>query len=412
MPESLKLAVLGGSSIASPQLVEVLARRTDRPSMLVTLIGRTEAKLERVAALCTRLAERARVPLAVNATTNAARGLEGSRYILNQVRVGGYEARARDETFPHAFGVPGEETVGPGGLANALRSIPVVLDYCRLLEKWAPESLLINLTNPNSFIQYAALTYTRVQALGVCDSPIGLAQSVARLLGAAMEDVWVGYVGMHHFGWVTQVRWKGREVMPEVLARLEAAPGLPVEADLLRAIGAIPTSYLKYFYHPNRMLDAQRGSTARAEQLARLEAQVFSDYGDARLNHLPPSLEARGAHWYQDIVVPVLLAHFNNSRTTFVLNLANGTVIPWLPPQAIVELPAVVTSHGFYPLQPASAPPDVQAMLRMNAAMEMLWVEAVVERSREKALRAMMLNPLVRDVDQARGILDHIWPTK
>jgi 6-phospho-beta-glucosidase len=293
---------------------------------------------------------------------------------------------------------------------NALRTIPVTLECCRVIEQVAPEALLINLTNPSSYVQYAVARYTRVHVVGVCDSPVGLASAIAALLSAPLEEIWVGYVGMHHFGWVTEVRWKGRDVMPDVLARVEELPGLPVDAELVRAMCAIPTSYFKYYYHPDRMLARQRGQKTRAEQLLELEANILADYDNEKLDRLPQSLEARGAHWYSEIVVPVLVAHATDARAVYILNVTNSSTLAWLPPDAIVELPTVVTRHGFHPLQPPTVPPDIQAMVRTNAAFEMLWVEAVVERSYDKALRAMALNHLVHSLDQARAILKEIWP--
>lgn len=411
MADTIILAVLGGSGVATPALIQALTERSDRPPMEVVLLGRTEGKLARVAAVAEELARRARgEPLRVHATTDPERGLEGADYVLNQIRVGGYAARRYDETFPHAFGLPGEETFGPGGMSNALRTIPVTLEACRHIEKVAPQALLINLTNPSSYIQYAISRYSAVHVVGVCDSPVGLANGIAGVLGAPPEELWVGYVGMHHFGWVTQVRWRGRDVMPDVLARLDEFPGLPVDADLVRAIGAIPTSYFRYYFHPERMLARQQGKPSRAEQLMELEAKMLAEYEAGAGSGLAPSLQQRGAHWYEEVVVPVLLAHALDARRVFSLNLTNKATLPWMPAEAIVELPALVTRQGFYALDPPPVPPDVRAMLVRNAAGEMLWVEAVVERSYDKALRAMMLSPLVHNLDQARGILREIWP--
>jgi 6-phospho-beta-glucosidase len=409
MDSTIRLTILGGSGVATPEVVRALAKVSDRPSVEIILHGRTEEKLERVAGACRRLAAPASPPIRVRHTTDLAEGLEGTDYVLNQIRVGGYPARQRDETFPQAFGIPGEETFGPGGMSNARRTIPVTLDACRVLERVAPEALLINLTNPSSFIQYAITHYTKVKVVGVCDSPVGLARWIAAALEAPLQELWVGYVGMHHFGWVTEVRWHGRDVMPELLARAERVPGLPVDADLVGAIGAIPTSYFKYYYHSDRMLARQKGQRTRAEQLMDLERQMLADYESPAAAGAPESLDARGAHWYEDIVVPVLLAHAGDTRAVFIVNVVNGETLPWMPPDAIIEVPAVVTRQGMIPLEPAKAPADLQAMLRRNAAGEMLWVEAVVDGSREKALRAMMLNPLVHTLDQARAILDEIW---
>jgi 6-phospho-beta-glucosidase len=408
MSEKRKLAILGGSSIATPLLVQELVKRTDRPDFEVCLIGRTRDKLEKVAAASSVLAKDAKAPLKISFETEPRKGLDGADYILNQIRVGGYKARAYDERFPKQFGIPGEETFGPGGMSNALRTIPVVLDYCHIIEEVAPQALILNLTNPNSYIQYAASRYSKVNIVGVCDSPIGIAENIAAILKAPLDELWVQYVGMHHFGWVVHVFWKGQDMMPEILKQLANIPGLPVDADIAQAIGGIPTSYFKYYYHANRIFDKQKDQkTVRAEQLMELEAQVMSDYETG--SSLPASLNERGAHWYGAIVVPVMLAHANNTNQVFILNIVNGTTIPWMPAQAIVETPTLVTGHGFIPLQPAEAPLDLQAMVRLNATFEMLWAEAVVEKDYPKALRAMMLNHLVHDLDQAKAILKEIW---
>lgn len=414
MSESIKLAVLGGSGVATPELIRALAERPDRPPTEVVLLGRTPDKLAKVASVSARLALRAHAgggpALEVRHTSDMRRGLEGADYVLNQIRVGGYPARRYDETFPQAFGIPGEETFGPGGMSNALRTIPVTLEACHVMEQVAPQGLLINLTNPSSFIQYAVSRYTRLQVVGVCDSPVGLTRGVAAALGFPAEELWVGYVGMHHFGWVTEVHWKGKDVLPDVLSRLDSVPGLTVDAEIVRAVGAIPTSYFRYYYHPDRMLARQQGKPTRADELLALESRILAEYDDESLDRIPPSLEARGANWYQGIVVPVILSHALDARRTFILNVRNGTTLRWMPAESIVELPTLVTRQGFYPLDPPSAPPDIQAMVQRNAACEMLWVEAVVERSYKKALRAMSLNHLVHSLDQARDILKEIWP--
>jgi len=408
MAEKKKLAVLGGSSIASPVLVKELIARKDRPPFEVCLVGRTKSKLEKVAAASAGLAEKSEIPLEITHETDTEKGVEGANYILNQIRVGGYDARAYDEKFPQEFGIIGEETFGPGGMSNALRTIPVVLDYCRIIEKIAPEALILNLTNPNSYIQYAATRFSKVNIVGVCDSPVGIGEGIAAMLDIPYEELWVEYVGMHHFGWVMKAVWRGADMMPEIVKKLREVPGLPVDPEIARAVGGIPTSYFKYYYHSNRVLEKQQAQdTVRAEQLKELESEIISDYSE--MEGVPESLDRRGAHWYGAIVVPVMLAHANNANQVFTLNVINNTTVKWMPPHAIIETPTLVTGHGFVPLNPGDAPLDLQAMVRLNATFEMLWAEAVVEKDYDKALRAMMLNHLVHNLDQAKGILDEIW---
>ncbi len=408
MTKKIKLAVLGGSSIASPLLVQELAKREDRSPIEVCLIGRTIDKLKKVASACASYAADAKVPLKIYIETDPSKGLDGAHYILNQIRVGGYSARAYDESFPKKYGILGEETFGPGGMNNALRTIPVVLEYCRIVEQVAPNALMLNLTNPNSYIQYAASRYTNVNIIGVCDSPIGISESIASLLKIPVKEIWVEYVGMHHFGWVIKAIWKGQDLIPKILSNLKNIPNLPVDAEVARAIGGIPTSYFKYYYHPNRVFDQQKKQErVRADQLMELEAQVLDDFSSGK--EKSERLNQRGAHWYSAIVIPVMLAHANNSNEVFILNIVNGTVINWMPPESIVETPTLVNGKGFFALQPTEAPPDLQAMVRLNATFEMLWSEAVVEKDYSKALRAMLLNHLVHDLDQAKAILDEIW---
>lgn len=409
LADKKKLSILGGSSIASPIMVQELVKYANRPAFELCLIGRTREKLEKVAAVCMALAKKATTPLEISFNTDVAKGIADSDYILNQVRVGGYSARAYDDKFPHQFGILGEETFGPGGMSNALRTIPVVLDYCKIIEKVAPQALILNLTNPNSYIQYAATTYTNVNFIGVCDSPVGIAEGIAAFLGVPYQELWLEYTGMHHFGWVVKAFWRGVDLMPEIMKKIDQFKGLPVDAEIARAIGGIPTSYFRYYYHSNRVYEKQLTQpSSRAQQLMELEAQVLEDF-DKDKSKIPDSLLKRGAHWYGAIVVPVMLAHASNEERVFTLNVVNHTTVPWMPEQAIIETPTLVNGHGFVPLQPSETPLDLQAMIRLNATFEMLWVEAVVEKNRDKALRAMMLNHLVHDLDQAKGILDRIW---
>jgi len=378
--------------------------------MDVVLVGRTASKLELVGVLCHKLAEAGNVDLRISYTTDFKAALDGADYILNQIRVGGLQARAFDESFPRELGLPGEETVGPGGFSNALRTIPVILKYCRLAEKVAPNALILNLTNPSSYVQYAIRRYTPMSVLGICDTPVSLTRMIAQALELPYSELEFDYVGMHHAGWVTGVRHLGQDVTPQVLDRAERLTKLGVDPQLIRAIGAVPLHYFKYYFHPEHMLAKSVGRTTRAEELVTIQARMAELYAQPDAHERPDIYAKRGANWYKLIVVPVLLSLVRDSRQVFIVNVDNGCTIPWLPAEGIVELPCIVGASGAHPLTVGPAPLDVMAFSQCNCAYEMLAVQAIVEQSYDLALRALLLNPMIRDVEQARAVLEKVWP--
>jgi len=407
----IRFVVLGGSGVASPELVDVLLRSAgQRPPIEVVLHGRTRRKLEIVGGICREMARERPGDLEISYTTDLEEALEGADYVLNQVRVGGLKARAFDETFPREFGIPGGDTVGPGGFSNALRTIPVVLEQCRVIERVAPDALILNLTNPSSVIQYAVTRYSKVRVISLCNTPLDLAHYVARVLGVPLGQLSLDYVGMHHFGFVTGARWEGRDVMTVVLERVAGFPELGIDAEIIQALGVVPCPYLRYFFHPDRMLARQMGKPTRAERLLELQDSILGEYAHWTGGPKPPALTQRGASWYEKIVVPVLLALINDTREQIIVNVVNGRTVPFLPKPAIVEVACIVGADGAMPLSVGRVPPEVWAMIELNCVYEILAAEGIAECDRRKALRALLLSPLVPSADVARAVLERIWP--
>jgi 6-phospho-beta-glucosidase len=268
---------------------------------------------------------------------------------------------------------------------------------------------MLTFANPSSLVQYAITRYTRVPTIGLCDAPIHLSEGIARALGAPVHELTIDYVGMHHFGWVTGVWWRGRDVLPEVLAKAaQVAP--EVEPGITQAIGAVPGHYLNYVFHPDRMLAKKIGRRTRAEELLELQEELLDEFDRALASgQKPEGLARRRARWYRAIIVPVLLALVEGRTSRFILNIVNGQVIPWLPPEAVVEVPTLLEGGRVRPLATGPVPPDVKALVQANCTYEMLAVEAIVERDRAKALRALLLNPMIRTHDQAAGVLERAW---
>ncbi len=411
MPASdpVKIAILGGSSVGTPALIDGLNYHRKADSIIhIALHGRTFEKLAPVARVMEQMAQ----PydwLKISATTDLAEALDGATYVLNQVRVGGLAARLFDETFPIPLGVPGEETVGPGGFANALRTVPQVVKLAQQIEKLAPNITLLSFTNPASVIQYAVTRTTSLRVIGLCDGPVSMTQQAAIALGVNASELTVDYVGMHHFGFITRVWHNGRDVTEAMLDGLDKITNLDMDVDLVRSLAALPTPYFKYFLHADRILDKQRHQKeSRAEQLVKIESELLAEY--TRSAGRPSGLSKRGAKWYEAFIAPVLTTLIERRHTTHIVNLVSGSTIDWLPSDAIVETPAVFESGLVRPLAMPALSLELRSRIQLNCAYEQLMVEAILEESEAKALRALTLSPLIPNTSVARAVLKRIWP--
>ena len=405
-----KFTVLGGSSIAVPELVSALIPHIHSGrTMHITLHGRDEHKLALVGKVCQQMAS-AIEGLTVETTANLEAALTGADYVLNQVRVGGLEARAYDETFPHRWGIPGEETVGPGGAANALRSVPVVLKLAREMEQVAPNALLLTFSNPSSVVQRALTTSTKLEVIGLCDAPYTMHRLVAQSLGAELDEVETQYVGMHHFGWITSAKLNGADRLPDVLADDTVLKTLGLEPEIGQRLGVIPHPYFRYFYHPDRMLKKQQAAPQpRARELQAMEANLLEVYANYSGIQKPEALTKRSAIWYEAVVVPVIAGLAFNVPARLAVNLTNNGLIAGVPDDTIVEVTSDITNGQIVPRKPSSLPPDALVRLQANAAYERLLVQAILEESPETLLRAFLFNPLIPSYDVAKEIVAEVW---
>ncbi len=405
-----KFTVLGGSSIAVPELISALMPHIrDGRTLHVTLHGRDAHKLELVGRVCQQMASS--VPgLDVETSTDLEAALTGADYVLNQVRVGGLDARAYDETFPHRWGIPGEETVGPGGAANALRSVPAVLKLARVIEQVAPYALVLTFSNPSSVVQRALTTSTRLNVIGLCDAPYTMHKLVAQSLGVGADDVETKYAGMHHFGWITSAKLDGAERLPDVLADDSVLKALGLEPEIGRLLGAVPHSYFRYFYHPDRMLKKQQSAAQpRARELQAMETSLLDVYASYNGTDKPEALTKRSAIWYEAVVVPVIAGLAFKVPARLAVNVTNNGLIPHVPDDTIIEVTSDISDGQIMPRTPGSLPPDAVARLQANAAYERLLVEAILNQSPETLLRAFLLNPLIPSYDVAQEIVAEVW---
>lgn len=402
-----KLTVIGGSGVYTPLLFDAIIKQEAEVGLdEICLNGRTAPKLEKVATLCQNLIAQSTVDLEVNYTTDRAEALRGADYVLTQIRVGGMEARAHDEEFPLQYDIIGEETVGPGGFANAFRTVPVMLKIAREIEEYAPEALVINLTNPASIVQQALNRETDLEVVSVCDLPVDVQSKMAAVLGAAASALTVDYHGLNHLGWYTGIYLAGENKIETVLAAAEELD-LGIDPDLIRNLGVIPVPYLKYYYHHRReVAKAQNKDELRARELLASQEAITEALAEDK-TRIPEIIYERGAIWYSAVIVPFLTALNQEQEQRFILNISNQGLIPHLDEEVVVEVPAVVNSAGIKPLQASETPRALKGLLQTEANYRQLATEAAVSQCREAAVQALLANPLVSSLQVARDIVDN-----
>lgn len=400
---TFRLAVLGGSAVSTVQLVDALADwpggRSRRPAGLtIALHGRSAERLAAVSSACRKRADSLGVPAQILAEPDLAAALDGADAVLNQVRVGGLEARSSDESFPRPFGVPGEETMGPGGLACAVRTVSALRPVWSQIARSASDALVVNLTNPAGIVQQAARADgLRQPVLTVCDSPLSLLEQVTARLGIGSDDARRRYVGMNHVGWY----------VPAEPAELSGLAGLPGGLDEIAAVHeALPAPYMRYYALADVILATQQGQPTRAQELLALQQQTLRLYREGAV----PDRWQRQAPWYRLAVLPVLDAWLNGSQDTLIIGTPNAGRIPWLPGDVIIEAPSRISEPHRIEHLPVPALPDLpRGLLARHASYELLAVQALAgEPTAEGLTRALLANPMVSTLRQARALAQAI----
>lgn len=406
----VKVAVVGGGSTYTPELVEGFVTRGDRLTVdELSLLDIDAERLAVVGGLAERMLRRAGWSGRLVLTGDRDRALEGAGFVLVQLRIGGQAARFSDETIPPRYGCIGQETTGPGGFAKALRTVPVVLELAEeTARRGAPNAWFVDFTNPTGLVTQALLDEGH-RALGLCNVAIGFQRRFAAHFGVGPERVQLEHVGLNHLTWERKVYVDGVDRLPELLegAMDMVSDEVDLPAELIRAIGAIPSYYLHYYYRTAQVLHEQRnGKKTRAEEVMEIEAGLLELYKDPSLDTKPALLEERGGAFYSDAAAALVASLHAGTGDVQVVNLRNDGAIPGLPDDAVVEIPAAIDRDGAHPLPVAPLEPDMLALVEHAKGYEILAAKAAETGDRRIALRALMSNPLVGDFDVARPLLD------
>jgi 6-phospho-beta-glucosidase len=406
----VKIAVAGGGSTYTPELVQGFVTRASRlPVDELVLLDIDADRLEIVGGLARRMLAQAGWEPRLILTTDRDRALDGADFLLVQLRVGGQQARLSDETLPLGFGCIGQETTGPGGFAMALRTVPVVLEMAEeAARRAAPGAWIVDFTNPTGLVTQALLDDGH-RAVGLCNVAIGFQRLFAGYLGVAPERVELDHVGLNHLTWERAVRIDGRNYLPELLARhLEELAG-PIElpAGLIEELGAVPSYYLRYYYLTAQVLEWQRNHKSRAEEVLRIESELLDMYRDPSLVEKPKLLERRGGAFYSEAAAQLVASLYDGRGDVQVVNVRNEGVLPGVADEAVVEIPARIDRAGPHPDRLAPLSGDMLDLVTRAKTYELLTIAAATSGDRDAALSALDANPLV-PAGAAPGLLNEL----
>jgi 6-phospho-beta-glucosidase len=405
----MKIAVIGGGSTYTPELVSGLAGERDRLDVTeLVLQDINPERLEVVGGLAGRMLARNGFSGELTLTDELDRAVDGADFVLVQIRVGGQEARLSDETVPLACGCVGQETTGAGGLAKALRTVPVVLSIADRVRELAPESAwIVDFTNPVGIVTRALLDADH-RAVGLCNVAIGFQRSASRMLGVEPERLLVDQVGLNHLTWVRAVLLDGEDVLPLLIAshggQLASSSHLPREA--LEELGAVPSYYLRYFYAHDNVLAEQRQGVPRAAQVDEIERELLELYRDPELAEKPALLEQRGGAYYSEAAVGLIASLVAGNGEVHEVDVRNDGVLQGLADDDVVELPARVFPDRIDSLPQKPLAPELLGLVQHVAAYERLAVRAALSGEPADARKALLAHPLVGQWDIASELIE------
>jgi 6-phospho-beta-glucosidase len=405
----MKLAVVGGGSTYTPELVAGLARERERLDLRELVLQDIDPERRKVVGgLADRMLRAAGYDGKLDVTDDLDAAVEGASFVLIQLRVGGQEARLSDETVPLACGCIGQETTGAGGLGKALRTVPVVLRIAdRVRELAAPDAWIVDFTNPVGIVVRALLDHGH-RAVGLCNVAIGFQRAIARLLGVEPHRVLIDQAGLNHLTWVRAVRVDGNDVLPELLAEHVDELAVDFPAELLQRLGAIPSYYLHYFYLHDRELERQRTATPRAAQVQEIERELLELYRDPNLTTKPKLLEQRGGAYYSDAATNLVASLATGDGDVQVVDVRNNGTLAGLADDDAVEVPARIEATGPKPLPQPPLAPEMLGLVQHVAAYERLAAQAAVTGDRDLVYKALLTHPLIGQHPQALQLTESL----
>ena len=415
----MKIAIIGGGSTYSPELIEGFINNAKAIGLTdVALMDIDPRRREVVGGFAKRMVAHAGNPFTLEVTDDRVAAIDGATFVLTQIRVGGQAARHEDIKLGLRHDLIGQETTGIGGMAKALRTLPVVMDLCKEVEQYAPGAWMINFTNPSGLITEAILNNTGVQCIGLCNVPIEAKMNVAKYLGVDEKQVDMDFVGLNHLGWIRSIVVEGKDISDRMIDFLSGdegpknIPDIEWKPETLQALGAVPLWYNRYYYHTDSLLAELKAKTkSRAQEVMEIEEALMQKYLDPAQVTKPPELDQRGGAYYSKIAVEIIDSIANDKQDEHIINVQNRGAIPDFPDNWVVETVATVGKNGAVPKKTTPLDPHMRSLIGQAKAYEQLTIEAALNHSWNAAYRALITNPLGPKAEYAKEVLEDLLAT-
>lgn len=420
----MKIAVIGGGSTYTPELVNgFLARVDSLPLTELWLMDIDQERLKVVGGFAQRMVKARGEPFKVVLSTNQRESISGASYVTTQLRVGMMPARRGDEYLGLRHGLIGQETTGVGGMAKALRTIPVILSIANDIREVAPGALLANFTNPAGLVTEALNRYAAdVPAVGVCNvgitTKMGILEELEKATGSHVDDdhAVLNTLGLNHLTWHRGFTVDGEEMWPMIFPayveslKQEAEPEWDVRT--IETLGMIPNYYLQYFYYTDKKFEAQKKwPPSRAEEVMEIEKDLLREYADPNLTEPPADLMKRGGAYYSTLATQLINSHYNDLGQTHVVNVRNNGAVKEWPADWVLELPAKVDKKGIHPLPADPLPASCFGLIAQVKMYELLTVEAAVHGDKNAMYQALLTNPLGPSADKVEEVMNDMLET-
>ncbi len=405
----LTVSIIGAGSVYTPELLDMMRQMREEIHIeTLRLMDIDEDRLRIMAGFTQRFLKNAGLETRLETTTDRVEAIRDADFVITQIRVGGNAARVNDEKIPLKYGLLGQETTGAGGFAKALRTLPVMVDIAKDVEKHNPDAWVINYTNPTGIVAEAVTKHTKANFVALCGGGRHPGNMLHKAQGIDHSRVKYDFFGLNHFNFSYNITIDGRPVTDEEFEKMaEQVAG--VDKDLILAFRSIPSLYAPYYYNKSaRFNHAAHSEQSRGEIVRRLEKELFAVYANPDVCEKPELLSQRGGGDYAEMALGVLGALASNTDAFAVCNVPNNGAVPFLPPDAVIETACMVNAAGVRPLTFKSLPEEVWGMVCAVKNYESLTVEAALRGDRRKALLALLAHPLVMDYDLAKPMLEDI----